>query len=164
LNDLLDATRAKPVRTSAPDRLGGFSLVEAMVSLVVLSVGMIGIAALHGQGLSASNTAQFRSLAVNLTADMADRIRVNRLGQADYGGAAADRDCDAGGIDCTAAQMAQHDLFVWSRQVQQMLPNGQGLVQFNAGTMPPSFTIGVSWDEVGEGTVTHEIVVRVPEI
>jgi len=36
-----------------PRKSAGFSLVEAMVSLIVISVGMIGIAALYGQGLSA---------------------------------------------------------------------------------------------------------------
>ena len=60
----------------------GFSLIEAMVALVVVSVGMIGIAGLYGQGLSAGRTALYRTQAVNLAADMADRIRVNRLGGA----------------------------------------------------------------------------------
>ena len=82
----------------------GFGLVESLVALVVVSVGMIGIAALYGQGLGAGRTALFRTQAVNLAADMADRIRVNRLGAANYGGAAEDNDCDPGGdTDCTPA-------------------------------------------------------------
>src|SRR5690606_1731695 len=71
-----------------PEQVRGFSLLEAMVALVVLSVGMLGIAALHGQSLAASRTAQLRTQAVNLAGDMADRIRVNRLGAAAYAGAA----------------------------------------------------------------------------
>ena len=43
---------------------------------------------LYGQGLGAGRTALYRTQAVNLAADMADRIRVNRLGGADYGPAA----------------------------------------------------------------------------
>ena len=70
---------------------------KSLVALVVLSVGMIGIAALYGQGLGASRTALYRTHAVNLAADMADRIRVNRRGGASYGGAAADSNCDPGG-------------------------------------------------------------------
>jgi len=145
----------------------GFSLVEAMVSLVVISVGMIGIASLYGQGLGAGRTALYRTQAVNLAADMADRIRVNRLGAAAYGAAAANNACDpsgGGGVDCTPAQMAAHDLFLWSQSVAQALPNGAGTVTFLGGTTPPTFTINVGWQEVGIGPVTLTIVVQVPNI
>jgi len=144
----------------------GFSLVEAMVSLIVISVGMIGIAALYGQGLSAGRTALSRTIAVNLAATMAENIRVNRLAQAAYAGAGADNNCDpsaGGGVDCTPAQMAAHDLFLWTADVAAELPNGVGTVMFAAGT-PPSYTITVNWDEVGIGQVTETLVVQVPTI
>jgi type IV pilus assembly protein PilV len=142
----------------------GFGLVEALVSLIVISVGMIGIAALYGQGLRASGTALYRTMAVNFASDMADRIRVNRRGNASYGGGAADGNCDAGGAtDCTAAAMAAHDLFEWQAQVAAQLPNGAGVVQFT-GTTPPTYTIRVSWQEVGAGLLTHQLNVRVPNL
>lgn len=152
------------MRTHCLSKQRGFSLIEAMVSLVVVSVGMIGIAALYGQGLGAGRTAMYRTQAVNLAADMADRIRVNRLGGASYGGAAANNNCDPGGnVNCTPAQMAANDLFVWQARVAAVLPNGQGTVQFAAGT-PPSYTIQVAWQEVGLGQITHQIVIQVPPI
>jgi type IV pilus assembly protein PilV len=144
----------------------GFSLVEAMVSLIVISVGMIGIAALYGQGLSAGRTALSRTIAVNLAATMAENIRVNRLGQAAYAGAGADNNCDpagGGGVDCTPAQMAAHDLFLWNADVAAQLPNGVGAVAFVDGT-PPNYTITVTWDEVGIGQVTETLTVQVPTI
>ena len=145
----------------------GFTLIEAMVALVVLSVGMIGVAALHGQGLSAGRSAQFRSVAINLSADMADRIRINRTAAAAYAGAAANNNCDptgGGGIDCTPAQMAAHDLFVWNQQVQALLPNGNWAIGFNAGTNPATYTISVLWDEVGApvNPVQHQIAMQLP--
>lgn len=161
----IGAARRGPVRRRPPQAASelGFSLIEAMVSLVVLSVGMIGIAALYGQGLSATRTAQLRTQAVNLAADMADRIRVNRLGGAAYAGAAADNGCDpGGGVACTPAEMAAHDLFVWGRQAAQLLPNGTTAVAYDAGTVPPTYTLRITWDEVGEGTIEHETVVQVP--
>jgi type IV pilus assembly protein PilV len=142
----------------------GFSLIESMVSLVVVSVGMIGIASLYGQGLGASRTALFRTQAVNLVADMADRIRMNRQGDVAYAGAAADNDCDAaGGATCTPAQMAAHDVFEWTAQVAQRLPNGVGAVQYT-GTTPPTYTISATWEEVGLGPITHQVAIRVPGI
>lgn len=152
--------------TKQPTRLQtGFTLIEAMVSLVVLSVGMIGIAALYAQGLGAGRTAQFRTQAVNLVGDMAERIRANRRGLAAYGGPAANSGCDpqnGGGIDCTPAQMAAHDLFAWNQLVQQALPNGQSLIQVNPVAVPPSYTIQVTWDEVGQGQVQHATQIQVP--
>ena len=102
----------------------GFTLIEALVALVVLSVGMLGVAALNVRGLDAGRTARFRMQANDLIADFADRIRVNRLGLAGYGGLPGDNNCDpVGGVDCNPAQMAAHDLFVWNQQVQQTLPH-----------------------------------------
>lgn len=144
----------------------GFSLVEVMVTLVVVSVGMIGIAALYGQGLGAGRTALFRTAAVNLTADMADRIRLNRLGGAAYNGPAANNNCDAGGgVNCPPAQMAAHDLWAWGQLVQQSLPNGVGAVAFVAG-VPSTYTIQVTWQEAGTGipAVNFQIAIQVPSL
>ncbi len=149
-------------KNTSPQR--GFSLIEAMVSLVVVSVGMIGIASLYGQGLRASSTALFRTQAVNLVADMGDRIRMNREGGAAYGGAAANNNCTAaGGATCTPAQMAAHDLFEWTTRVGQVLPTGAGTVVV-LGTTPPTYRIGVTWDEAGVGAQNHQINVRVPSL
>ena len=89
------------------------------------------------------------------------------MGLAAYGAAPANFNCDpqgGGGVNCTPAQMAAHDLFVWNQQVLQALPNGQWQLQFNPGTIPPSYTLSVSWDEIGQGQVTHQIVIQVPPI
>ena len=142
----------------------GFSLIEAMVTLVVLSVGMIGIASLYGQGLGAGRTALYRTQAVNLAADMADRIRLNRLAGAAYGGAAGNNNCDPpGAATCSPVQMAAHDLLRWQASVAALLPNGVGAVAFVAGT-PPTYTIRVTWQEVGLGAITHTVNVSVPDL
>ncbi len=139
----------------------GFGLVESLVALLVISVGMIGIAGLYGQGLRASGTALYRTIAVNLAADMAERIRANRRGNAAYGGAGVDGHCDAGGnTDCSIAAMAAHDLSGWQAQVTAQLPNGAGVVHY-ASTTPPTYTIRVVWQEVGAGALTLELAVRI---
>src|SRR5262249_48029909 len=92
---------------SRTNNSAGFSLIEVLVALVVISVGMIGIAALSTQGLGASRVALSRTAAVNLASRMAEDIRVNRLAQAAYNGPAGNNRCDpttGGGVDCTPAQ------------------------------------------------------------
>lgn len=139
----------------------GFGLVESLVALIVVSVGMIGIAVLYGQGLSASRTALNRTQGVNLAADMADRIRANRRGGASYGGAGEDNSCDAG--DCTTAELAAHDVWEWTAQVDALLPDGVGTVAYS-GTTPPTYTIRVEWQEPVGGEQDVELDVRVPAL
>lgn len=146
----------------------GFSLVEVMVALVVLSVGLLGIAALQGQGLGASRVAMYRTVAVNLAADMAERIRVNRLAGSVYGDedAATDYGCDpetGEGDDCTPAEMAAHDLFVWQQLIESQLPGGSGRVEFTDGT-PPVYTITVEWEETGIGATSYTTEIEVPDV
>lgn len=142
----------------------GFTLVEALVALVVLSVGMIGIASLYGQGLSAGRTALYRTVAVNLAAEMADRVRANRLGRGDYTGNGVNQPCGpgAGAKDCTPAELAQYDVFLWRALVNSQLPNGVGTVTFGAGS-PPTYTITVTWQDVG-GPATYTIAPQIPNI
>jgi type IV pilus assembly protein PilV len=158
--------RGRPLVGPPRPRAPGFSLIETLAALVVLSVGMIGIAALYGQSLGAGRTALFRSQAVNLVADMADRIRLNRLGQMSYQDAEpANNGCDpaGGGVDCTPDEIAAYDLYVWQQEVERVLPNGEGRVFVDPAGNPAKYTIRVSWQEAGFGEVTDEIVMRLPK-
>ena len=149
------------VRSAPPE--SGFSLVESMVALVVISVGMLGIAALKTQGLGAGRTAQLRTRAVNLAADMADRIRANRLGHSAYAEVGAADECDpeeGGEADCIAGAVAERDLAEWTRGVAAALPGGEGAIRYDGSTEPPSFAIEVSWTEIGVGLVTYRSVVQ----
>ncbi len=153
---------ARPARSQH-----GFTLIESMVALLVLSVGLIGIAALHGHGLNASRTAYYRTIAINLSEDMADRIRLNRTAGADYELAAANNNCDpfrgAPVQDCTPTELARHDRFVWEGLVADALPNGAGGIAVDAATNPPTYTITVTWDEVGQGQLTHTAELQLPQ-
>jgi type IV pilus assembly protein PilV len=141
----------------------GFGLVESLVALVVVSVGMIGIAALYGQGLGASRTALFRTQAVNLASDMADRIRLNRVAGAGYDTDGEDNNCGPGGVACTPEEMAAHDVWEWTTRIEQQLPGGEGEVLFEPG-LPPRYTINVRWADPGFGVVEHRIAISVPDL
>ena len=56
-------------RTRQPARQSGFSLVEVLIALVIMSVGMLGIAGLYVEGMKAGRTSTFRHHAVTLASD-----------------------------------------------------------------------------------------------
>jgi type IV pilus assembly protein PilV len=135
--------------TNAPRRAAGFTMVEAMVALVVLAVGMLGIAGLYVTTLRSGGGAIYRMQAVNLASDLADRIRANRTANVFYLGPAANNNCyGAAAVDCAPALMAANDLFVWQAQVAATLPSGTSAVNVVAGptaTDPFTYTITITW-------------------
>jgi type IV pilus assembly protein PilV len=139
----------------------GFTLVEVLIALVIMSIGMLGIAGLYVHSMQAGSTSLFRHHAVTLAGDIADRIRANPRAGAAYALAGANNNCVAGGIDCTPAEMAANDIFLWDQQAAATLPNGAVNVVFNNGVNPPTYQITVTWTQPGEAlnyTVTIPVL------
>lgn len=129
----------------------GFSLIEVLIALIIMSVGMLGIAGLYVQSMQAGRTSMLRHNAVTLAGDVADRIRSNPRAAAAYavvGG--ADNGCVNGTVDCTEAEMAAQDILMWSTQATESMPNGLVTITFDNTVVPPDYTIRISWDEPGE--------------
>lgn len=142
----------------------GFSLIEVLIALIVLSVGMLGIAGLYVQSLQAGRTSVFRHNAVTLAGDVADRIRANPSAGTTYAaGVGADKNCVNGGIDCSPADMAQHDINLWEQQADRSLPNGTVQINLDESVAPPIYEIIVTWDEPGE-TPSFSISIPVLDI
>lgn len=135
-------------------RQTGFSLVEALVALLVLSIGMLGIAALYVESLRSGRTALLRTQAVTLASDMADRIRANRQGRTEYGTTVTSADtntaCAPGGAGCTTAQLAHHDKAIWLGAIEAALPGASGTIAVDDTTTPVTYTVTVSWAEAGQ--------------
>jgi len=141
----------------------GFSLVEVLIALIIMSVGMLGIAGLYVQSMQAGRTSLFRHHAVTLAGDVADRIRANPTAGVAYAGIGADNNCVGAGIDCDAVQMASNDIFLWDQQAAESLPNGDVTINFDDTVDPPTYSIAVGWDEPGE-QLDYTIVIPVMEL
>jgi type IV pilus assembly protein PilV len=143
-------------------------MVEVLVALVVLAIGLLGIAALYLNSLQAGRTAIYRTEAVTLAADLADRIRMNRTAQGAYATLFGDVEiavpaCATTG-GCSDADLAATDLSTWKAAIGQLLPGGQGQVAVvlpAAAGEPTTYTITVLWSEVGEvAPVTFQLGVQ----
>ena len=141
-----------------PRRAGGFTMVEAMVALVVLAVGMLGIAGLYVTTLRSGGGAIYRMQAVNLASDLADRIRANRTANVAYLNAPANNNCyGAAAVNCGPTAMAANDLFVWQNQIAAILPSGNGSVNVVAGPIaggPYVYTITITWLGSGDSAAS----------
>ena len=139
-------------------------MVEVLVALVVMSVGMLGIAALYLEGLRAGRTALYRTTAVTLAGDMADRIRANPSAGLAYAGTGpgADGGCINGDEDCAAAVLAADDWFDWSSRLAAQLPEGAaGEVTVNGAAPAAIYTITVAWPEIGqEEPATYALTIQ----
>jgi len=128
----------------------GFSLVEVLIALIIMSVGMLGIAGLYVQSMQAGRTSMFRHQAVTLAGDVADRIRANPRAGIAYAGFGANNNCVAAGVDCNEAQMAANDIFIWDQEALGSLPSGDVIVAYDGAAIPPLYTITIQWTEPGE--------------
>ncbi len=144
----------------------GVTMVESLVALVVLSIGLLGIAGLFVESLRSSRTALLRTPAVNLAGDIADRIRANgnagnRYDTSTYAGAPALRRCSPtaadAGANCSTAELAEDDLARWQRAVRFALPPPidpatAAVVRYvpavNIGR-PERYQISIEWQEPG---------------
>lgn len=156
-----------PAARHRPHCLAGFSLVEALVALLILSVGLLGIAGLFVDSVRNSRSALLRTQAIHLVSDMADRIRANATAgdaydSAAYGGEPAEHDCaptpDSVGSNCSSAALAEDDLARWIAAVRAALPALDDTppgaeVEYLAPAAdgaPERYRITVSWLEPGE--------------
>jgi len=135
---------------SVARKLRGFTLIEVLVAMVIMSIGMLGIAGLYVHSMQAGRTSVLRHNAVTLAGDIADRIRANPRAGPAYALAGANNNCVGGGIDCTPGEMGANDIFLWDQQAAATLPNGAVNIVFNNGVVPPTYQITVTWTEPGE--------------
>ena len=153
--------RSKTNKLAASKRVQGFTLVEVLITLIIMSVGMLGIAGLYVHSMQAGRTSLFRHHAVTLVGDIADRIRANPKAAAAYavpGG--ANNNCVDGGINCTPAAMAANDVFLWGLQAADALPSGTVIIVFNNAPVPPTYQITVQWNEPGQ-VMTYSVTIPV---
>jgi type IV pilus assembly protein PilV len=143
----------------------GFTLLEAMIALVIFSISLIGIAGLQSQSLSFSQSAYLRSQATYLVYDMLDRMRANReaaeSGNYDVslGTTAPTATCMGTGSSCSQANIASADIYEWLQNVKTTMPGGDASVTRTTSGGAQIISISVYWDDKAEADGTNDITV-----
>jgi len=177
------------VVTRTTIRARGFTLIEVLVSIIVIAIGLLGIAKMQGLAFSSMGVASMRSLAAIQASSLAASMRANRAYWAQGGVAVAPGlqinglaisdatlaapvvDCTTGGganpPNCAPLTLAAYDV-QWAAAVNAVLPNPVStIICSNVVNLPVDCTIQISWGENAvainqQGTATVGASFNVP--
>jgi len=161
------------ISLQSKNKTKGFTLLEVLVAMVLLSIGLLGVARLQMFGLQNTGNAYFRTQASGLLTELVERVRANPNGALDRsynlaipacisGPVPAPLDCVA--ASCTAAQLAQFDLYAVNcglngtndgSGVDELLPSGAMTIACSnppnpAATTCLQYTVTVTWSETND--------------
>ncbi|MGA9851434.1 MAG: type IV pilus modification protein PilV [Gammaproteobacteria bacterium] len=136
----------------------GFSLLEVLIALVILSVGLLGIAALTSTSLKSNDSAYMRTQATALAYSIIDRMRANQteaingdyniaIGTPAPGSSTA---CTGGGANCSSPALAAFDLAQWKLALASPtngLPLGDGSIVTATVGGVTTVTVTVLWND-----------------
>lgn len=138
-------------------RQSGFSLLEVLIAVVILSVGLLGLAGMQVTSLKYVTSSLQRTQATSLAYDILDRLRANPTGtyattlaNAASGYSSSSGACFGNGANCSANQTALFDLSEWKTAIESLLPRGQGSVVVQApgaGSTIRAVTIMLEWED-----------------
>lgn len=152
-----------------PSPQHGFSMLEVLVAMVVLSIGALGIMGLVLSAQQANEQALQRGRAALLASDMLERIRANATDQAlaiyhvgdGIGGGQSQSGPDCRRTFCSVTQMAAFDLADWERQITRAqtdgaatdgLPEARGCIDMTASGNSREITVTLAWRGTGTGS------------
>lgn len=122
-----------------PRNRAGFSMLEVLIALVVLSIGLLGLAGLQAYGMKANHGAYMRSQASLLSYEILDSIRANRNAAID-----GDYDITLNQNQLGGTGQAASDVNSWRDDLDETLPAGRGSISVDPQNV---ITIVIEWDE-----------------
>jgi type IV pilus assembly protein PilV len=159
------------LQTAAARYAGGFSLIEVMVALIIVAVGMLGIAKMQALALSTTASSGVRSLVAIEAASLAASMHSNR----DYWGGGPPTSFTVGVLTtspgtvavtitdstntlnvaancqtttaCTTTQLAAYDVQQWGIALGQVVPAALATINCQSATAPTSCNIQITWQE-----------------
>ncbi|MFO1372001.1 MAG: type IV pilus modification protein PilV [Candidatus Competibacteraceae bacterium] len=125
----------------------GFTLLEVLIAIVVLSIGLLGVAALQMVSLKNNQSTLFHSQASVLAYDIIDRMRVNRKEVANYttSGDYWDYGSSCATQKLSGTEMYKKDINNWLQTLCKRLPSGKGKITIDSAKS--QIEVSVKWDD-----------------
>lgn len=137
-------------------KIRGFTLLEVLIAVVVLSIGLLGAAALNVTSLRFGHNSVLRSQASLLAVEIVERMRLNAVQarSSAYNFAlnvalptTATTNCEATDVSCTPAQLAAFDRARWATRVSALLPSGDAAIATDTSVNPARVAVTLQWDD-----------------
>lgn len=136
---------------SARQEQRGFSLIEVLVTLMLVAFALLGIAGLQAYSMRVNKGGQLRTQAVFLAADLAERMEANKAGAIagsyvlaqSSTAPAASTACTSGA--CSSDGLASYDLAEWQNMISAALPQSSWKVERTTVGNPSVYTITIGW-------------------
>lgn len=131
----------------------GFSMLEVLITLVIVATALFGTAGLQLYAMRMNQSGQFRTQAIFLASDIAERMEANRaaavagsytLPLTDTMGSTAS---DCANADCGETALAEWDLVQWGNSVFGLLPGASWQVTQTAAGNPSTYEIVINWTD-----------------
>ncbi len=106
----------------------GFTLLEVLVALLILSIGVLGLASLQFTGIKSNREVYYRTQAAILAQDIVGRLQANHQGNYLMAASSGDAIRCQTPTGCSGEQLAADDLSLWSAAIEARLPSGEGRV------------------------------------
>lgn len=131
------------IRSATARSQAGATMIEVLVSFVILAFGVMGIAGLQTKAMALNQASLMRSQASALTDDIIDRLRADRVN------AMAGR-WDSSGTQTASSYASTGPIYTtdmgdWKREVENLLPEGRALVTVDTAT--GLVTVRISWND-----------------
>lgn len=121
----------------------GFTLIEVLIAVIVLSVGLLGLAGLQAMASKLTHSAYQYSQAASLAYEIVDAIRANAKNAVDYKGTHQSLTCKQDMAIASGGSVAENDLAEWKNQIACVLPSGSGTITLASSTL----TVTLNWSE-----------------
>lgn len=157
----------KPVSRSR-EYQQGFTLIEVMIALFILSVGMLGTSAMLLEGQRSAVNTSSETLAIEIAGNIVERMRANIAGvnMGAYNlfttaGATSFVSC-INTTGCTPVQKAEFDAYMTNQEIQYLFPeSADGVATVSGAGLGSVFTIQINWKEaVSDSDTTGAIESR----
>ncbi|WP_295467940.1 type IV pilus modification protein PilV [uncultured Pseudomonas sp.] len=129
---------------TGPRRQNGATLIEVLVAMLILAIGLLGLAGLQTISVQSNQGAYFRSQATILANDIVDRMRANRVAALANRSSYSVSFPTSNGNNTIAGTVAQQDVNGWLNALALTLPQGTGSLSLDNTN---NVTVIVCWND-----------------
>jgi type IV pilus assembly protein PilV len=125
-------------------------MLEVLITLVIIAIALLGTAGLQVYAMRMGKSSEFRTQAIFLASDIAERMEANKTAAvagsyATSDTAPATMGVDCGALACDSSNLALYDLSQWEAAIQTLLPQPTWTVTQTTAGNPSTYSIVINW-------------------